>query len=81
MPGILTPPREPGVGRFSRWATRRLALVVLVATAVVAAAAPAGAGAAQFRYSHRITISGQMVDNWNVGEQGLCGTNGGGSLS
>lgn len=58
----------------------RLALVVLVATAVVAAAAPAGAGAAQFRYSHRITISGQMVDTWSIGEQGLCGTNGGGSL-
>jgi hypothetical protein len=58
----------------------RLALVVLVATAPVVAAAPGAAGAAQFRYTHQVTISGQMVDNWSISEPGLCGTTGDGSL-
>jgi hypothetical protein len=57
----------------------RLAAVVLVLTA--AGVAPTTAQAAHFAYTHRVTVTGQLVDHWTVDDPSSCGPVGDGTAT
>ena len=58
-------------------ATRRVLIAACLAFAVVWGAAPAHG----FRYTHSVTISGQLVDNWTRTATEDCGLQGSGSTT
>jgi hypothetical protein len=58
----------------------RRALVAILVT-VAAAGATAGQADASWKWSHRVTISGQFVNHWSVTDPGPCGTNGDGTVT
>jgi hypothetical protein len=53
--------------------------VVVVATATVMV--PASGEAAGFPYTHRVSVSGQLVDHWTVNDPSTCGAVGDGTLT
>ena len=57
----------------------RAVLVVLVAAAALGSTA--GEAGAKFKWSHRVTISGQFVNHWSISDPGPCGTNGAGTVT
>ncbi len=54
-----------------------VAVVVAVATAVVVV--PTTGEAAKFTYTHRVTVTGQLVDHWTVDDPSPCGPVGDGT--
>src|SRR5690242_10893973 len=58
---------------------RRALVVTLTAAAVVGGSA--GEAEAKWKWSHRVTISGQFVNHWSVSDPGPCGTNGDGTVT
>jgi hypothetical protein len=59
----------------------RLALIVLASAAVSLGAAVDGAAARKFHYSHRVSISGRLVDHWTVNDTRSCGPVGDGTVT
>jgi hypothetical protein len=55
---------------------RRAVLLAAVVLAVTVSDADA-----RFKWSHRVTISGQFVNHWTVSDPGPCGTNGDGTVT
>lgn len=55
---------------------RRAVLLAAVVLAVVV-----GSADARFKWSHRVTISGQFVNHWTISDPGPCGTNGDGTVT
>jgi hypothetical protein len=53
----------------------------LVLAALVIVAAPAPAAARKFHYSHRVSISGRLVDHWTVNDTRTCGPVGDGTVT
>jgi hypothetical protein len=54
---------------------------VLIAACIACAAAWGAAPAQGFRYTHSVTISGQLVDSWTRTATGNCGLQGSGSTT
>jgi len=58
---------------------RRALVAILIAAAVIGGSV--GQAEAKWKWSHRVTISGQFVNHWTVSDPGPCGTNGDGTVT
>jgi hypothetical protein len=59
----------------------RLSLIVLASATASLGAAVDAAAARKFHYSHRVSISGRLVDHWTVNDTRSCGPVGDGTVT